>query len=198
MALREAIERVALLHFDRLAFGAAAFAAMPPAGDRTALARDVPVRTASPGMMAPDKTEPRWLAVCRPVERTSGERRKAAPGSARSCREALRPRPTRHRPRMAHAASLRRRDRYMPSAPAPKVSAPRCAVSGGSLRLNDALSKRVTSALQPAQYEASICEGNGSGGLEAQSSAPANAKTTHHGTHLYSHHPLTFNRLTAR
>ena len=171
---------------------------MPPAGDRTALARDVPVRTASPGMMAPDKTEPKRLAACRPVERRTGERRKAAPGSARSCREALRPRPRRHRPRMAHAASLRRRDRYMLERTGSEGIGAALAVSGGSLRLNDALSKRVMSALQPAQYEASICEGNGSGGLEAQSSAPANAKTTHHGTHLYSHHPLTFNRLTAR
>jgi hypothetical protein len=34
-------------------------------------------------------------------------------------------------------------------------------------------------------------------GLEARPSAPVNAKTTHHGTHLYSHHPLTFNRLMA-
>ena len=34
-------------------------------------------------------------------------------------------------------------------------------------------------------------------GLEAETPAVANAKTIHHGTHLYSHHPLTFNRLTS-
>ncbi len=168
---------------------------MPTAGDRTALTRDVPVRTASPGMMAPDTTEQRRLAVCRPGGHRTGERRKAAAGPAGSFKRcdldrggAGPVRPTRRRSDdgivICRAHRLRRYRRR----------------TGGLGRIvkieRRAIEARYVSTAAP-QNEASICEGNGSGGLEAQSSAPANAKTTHHGTHLYSHHPLTLNRLTA-